>query len=103
MLFLSSLQFSFQNDVDKIQIEHKTCYSNWGRKCSTQYFIEIVDEFEYLVKRGSNLSWSVHVVYLCKSISKGIGFIEDIKLLLHCQLLSLTLICSTVWSGISTD
>ena len=75
--------------------------------------IERVDEFKYLgVKFDSNLSWSAHVDYLCKNISKRIGIIRRVKHFLPLEtivLLSNALVLqqfdygSTVWSNFSSE
>ncbi len=75
--------------------------------------IERVDEFKYLgVKLDSNLSWSAHVDYLCKNISKRIGIIRRVKHFLPHEtivLLSNALVLphfdygSTVWSNFSSE
>ncbi len=42
--------------------------------------IEKVDEFKYLdVKLDSNLSWSAHVDYVCKNVSKRTGIVRRMK------------------------
>ena len=75
--------------------------------------IERVDEFKYLgVKLDSNLSWSAHVDYLCKNVSKRTGIIKRMKYFLPHQtivMLSNALVIphfdygSTVWSNFSAE
>ena len=75
--------------------------------------IEKVDEFKYLgVKLDSNLSWSAHVDYMCKNVSKRTGIIKRMKHFLPNQtivMLSNALVIphfdygSTVWSNFSAE
>jgi len=75
--------------------------------------IERVDEFKYLgVKCDNNLSWSSHIDYMCKNVSKRIGIIRRVKHYLPFQtvvLLSNALVLphfdygSTVWTIFSLE
>ena len=75
--------------------------------------IERVDEFKYLgVKLDSSLSWSAHIDYLCKNVSKRTGIIKRVKNFLPHQttvMLSNALVIphfdygSSVWSNFSTE
>lgn len=75
--------------------------------------IERVEEFKYLgVKFDSKLSWSAHVDYLCKNVSKRIGIIRRVKYFLPRQtvlLLSNALVMphfdygSTVWNNCTAE
>ena len=50
--------------------------------------IERVDEFKYLgVKLDSSLSWSAHIDYLCKNVSKRTGIIKRVKIFFLIKLL----------------
>ena len=75
--------------------------------------IERVDEFKYLgVKLDSNLSWSAHIDYMCKNVSKRTGIIKRMKYFLPRQtivMLSNALVFphfdygGSVWSNFSTE
>ena len=75
--------------------------------------IERVDEFKYLgVKLDSQLSWSAHVDYMSKNVSKRTGIIKRMKHFLPRQtvvMLSNALVIphfdygSTVWSNTSAE
>ena len=75
--------------------------------------IEKVNEYKYLgVKLDSNLSWSAHVDYVCKHISKRTGIIKRMKYFLPYDtvvMLSNALVIphfdygSTVWSNFSVE